>query len=92
MTRDEAIEIEKRKLSKYIISDPRMVRTIAEASIDALIELGILKISEPPKPPTVWDKLWRVIKADQYDAGSFQLIEKWLDEAGLELVENKNDE
>lgn len=50
MTRDEAIEIEERKIKSYTqnLTDTGMYR-VAAANIDALIELGLLKVDEPVK-------------------------------------------
>jgi hypothetical protein len=49
MTRDEAIEIEKSKLKKVRHLSTNYVNDMAEANIDALIELGLLKVDEPKK-------------------------------------------
>ena len=46
MTRDEAIEIEKRVLLEHGCG-PDFVARIGPANIDALIELGLLKVDEP---------------------------------------------
>ncbi len=48
MTRDEAIEIEKRKLTRTgLYWDQEFERKVATLNIDALIELGLLKVDEP---------------------------------------------
>lgn len=95
MTRDEAIDIEMRKLHKlygHVKFNGILLGDIAKANVDALIELGVLKVSEPPKPPTVWDKLSDVVRKGGYSSRhDIGLTRYCLDKAGLELVEKKND-
>ena len=86
MTRDEAIEIERKKLQKYADKDAR-IGLVATANIDALIELGLLKVDEPKKK-TVFQKLDDLIASKNHygkhmTANIFSLV----DQAGLKIVE-----
>ncbi len=86
MTRDEAIEIEKKKLTA-IPHDREWVDKIAAANIDALIELGLLKVDDKPKTP--YQKLDDLIKrkncyGDHMTANIFSLV----DQAGLKIVDS----
>lgn len=68
MTRDEAIEIEKKKLERYKadivdIVDIDIYR-VAAANIDALIELGLLKVDEPAKTIKIRDQRFTIGEID----------------------------
>jgi len=49
MTRNDAIEIERKKLEAQRVA-PLIIDAMATTNIDALIELGLLKVEEPYKP------------------------------------------
>jgi len=82
MTRDEAIEIEKKKLTKYgFVAD---AHTIAAANIDALIELGLLKVDKELDPHV---KLEQIIMA--YHVRSILTLDELgnvMKEAGIKVV------
>ncbi len=70
MTRDEAIEIELKHLKKMGM-DPVSKRDLAEANIDALIELGLLKVDEPVK---IKDPAYVISKMHAEKAGEVGLM------------------
>lgn len=85
MTRDEAIEIEKRKLSKMGFHNGN--ENVAAANIDALIELGLLNVDEP-KAKTIYGKIAAAmysIKPNEAPADVRLIFNKF----GLDIVEYK---
>ncbi len=61
MTRDEAVEIEKKNLDRLPAAN-NLIEQLAAANIDALIELGLLKVDEPIKKLFLDDQEYDIVR------------------------------
>lgn len=82
MTRDEAIKIEMKNIKRYLTGQD--IALIATAKIDALIELGVLKVEEPKTP---YQKIADYLSSKDYNLADMANFQAALDTHNLKIVE-----
>lgn len=86
MTRDEAITIEVKQLRLRGI-DINLSNKLASANIDALIELGLLKVDKP-EPKTAGDKLIKKLIQKGFGKDMIRDISEAFYEANVKVINN----